>query len=206
MNSELVYRIFFFGIFIAFLAIRGIFGWKAKQSGLNIDFQNDDPETPAERKPNLIGIVIAVSILVLFVLYAIIPGDKNILIVFLPGWIHGLGIGLGIISLALQIWTHSTLQENWCKGKQNKKDEILITEGPYHWARHPLYFALILLISGLSFISSYISFLLLAIISLPFFHNAAKKEEAIMMQQCQAEYGKYMKSTGRILPRLHKEK
>jgi protein-S-isoprenylcysteine O-methyltransferase Ste14 len=201
MIETLGNKVIFFGLFAGFIAIRGIFGLIAQQSGLNSLFENDNSAKQKEQKSNSTSIIIILCVLALFVFYAALPENRNILIVPFPDWLHWLGMALGIISLAQQIWTHVTLQKNWSAAKKSGKNNVVITRGPYFWIRHPLYMALMLLLIGLSLVSGFSLFLLLASLSIPFFNNAARKEEAIMVQQFGDEYRDYMKCTGRFFPR-----
>jgi len=65
-----------------------------------------------------------------------------------------------------------------------------------------MYTTLMLCFIGLSLISAVWPFMLLAVLSMPFFYRVANKEEAMMAEQFGDEYGNYMKYTGRFLPRL----
>jgi protein-S-isoprenylcysteine O-methyltransferase Ste14 len=202
MIATLGNKVIFFGLLVGFITIRGIFGLIAQQSGLNSWFEDDTSTKQKEQKSNSVSIIIIIlCILALFVFYAVLPENRNILIVPLPGWLHWLGMALGIISLAQQIWTHVTLQKTWSAAKESGKNNVVITSGPYSWIRHPLYMALMLFFIGLSLVSGFSLFLLLASLSIPFFNNAAIKEEAIMVQQFGDEYREYMKRTGRFFPR-----
>jgi protein-S-isoprenylcysteine O-methyltransferase Ste14 len=201
MIATLGNKVIFFGLFVGFITIRGIFGLIAQQSGLNRWFENDTSAKQKEQKSNSVGIIVILCILALFVFYAVLPENRNILIVPLPDWLHWLGLVLGIISLVQQIWTHVTLQKNWSAAKESGKNNVVITGGPYSWIRHPLYMALMLFFIGLSLVSGFSLFLLLASLSIPFFNNAARKEEAIMVQHFGDEYSEYMKCTGRFFPR-----
>jgi len=193
----------FFGIFAGFIAIRGIFSLIAHHSGLSSSFENDHSTKQKEQKGNpIISIIVIICVLALFVFYGAFPENRNILIVPLPDWLHWLGLALGIISLAQQIWVHITLQKNWLAAKKSGKNNVIIASGPYFWIRHPLYMTLILLLIGLSLVSGFSMFLLLTLLSIPFFNNVARKEEEIMVQQFGDEYRKYMIYTGRFIPRL----
>jgi protein-S-isoprenylcysteine O-methyltransferase Ste14 len=193
-------KLIFFGLFVGFNAIRGIFGLIAQRSGLNASFENEPYTNQKEQKSNPVSIIIILFILASFVFYAVMPESRNILIVPLPGWLRWLGVALGIISLALQVWTHFTLQKVWSVAKESGKDKVVITSGPYAWIRHPLYLALMLFFIGLSFLSGFSLFLFLAALSIPFFNSTAKKEETVMLQQFGDEYRAYMIVTGRFFP------
>ena len=191
----------FFGLLAGFIAIRGIFGLMAHRSGLSSWFETDGSPLEEGQKGNATVIILILYLLACFVFYGFWPENRNILIVPLPDWTHWLGMALGIISLAQQIWVHITLQKNWSAAKESGSEDLLITSGPYSWVRHPLYMALILLLFGLSLVSGFSPFILLAMLSIPFFNNTARKEEAIMIQQFGDEYRKYMHRTGGFFPR-----
>ena len=172
----------------------------AQESGLSSSFENDTSPKQKEHNSNSISIIIILCILAMFVVYAVLPENQNILIIPLSDWLHWLGMALAITSLTLQIWTHVTLQKKWSAARESGKNNSVITSGPYSWIRHPLYLALMLFFIGLSLVSGFSLFLLLASLSLPIFYNAAKKEEAVLVQQFGDEYREYMKRTGRFFP------
>jgi protein-S-isoprenylcysteine O-methyltransferase Ste14 len=202
MITTLGDKVIFFSLFAGFIAIRGIFAWIAHQSGLSPAFEIDDTANQKEHKSSPISIIVILCVLAVFVFYAVCPENRNILILPLPDWLSWLGLLLGIISLALQVWVHVTLQKNWLAASKSGKKNIVIASGPYSQIRHPLYLALMLLLVGLSLISGFSLFLLLTLLSLPFFNNSAKKEETIMVQQFGDEYRSYMKNVGRFFPRI----
>jgi protein-S-isoprenylcysteine O-methyltransferase Ste14 len=202
MITTLGNKVIFFGLFAGFIVIRGIFALIAYQSGLSPAFEIDNSTKQKEQKSSPISIIVILCLLAAFVLYSVWPENRNILILPLPEWISWLGLLLGIISLALQAWVHVTLQKNWLAASKSGKVNIVIASGPYSRIRHPLYLALMLLLAGLALISGFSLFLLLTLLSLPFFNNSAKKEETIMVQQFGDEYRSYMKNAGRFFPRI----
>jgi protein-S-isoprenylcysteine O-methyltransferase Ste14 len=203
MIATLGNKVIFFGLFAGFIAIRGVFALIAHQSGLSPAFEIDDSANrQIKQNSSPISIIIILCVLAVFVFYAVWPENRNILILPLPDWLSWLGILLGIISLALQVWVHITLQKNWLTASKSGKKNIVIASGPYSRIRHPLYLALMLLLVGLSLVSGFSLFLLLTLLSLPFFNNSAEKEETIMVQQFGDEYRTYMKNAGRFFPRI----
>jgi protein-S-isoprenylcysteine O-methyltransferase Ste14 len=195
-------KVIFFGIFCAFILIRGIFAVIALRSGLSASFEVEDPVNQKEQKSSPISLIVILCVLALFVYYAVTPENRNILIVHLPDWLHWLGLALGITSLCLQIWVHITLQKNWLAARESGRNNVVIANGLYSWIRHPLYMALILMLLGLSLISGFSLFLLLTVLSIPGFNSMAGKEEAGMTRQFGDEYTSYIKRTGRFFPRL----
>jgi protein-S-isoprenylcysteine O-methyltransferase Ste14 len=195
-------KVIFFAILSAFILIRGIFALIAHRSGLSAAFEADDPVNEKEQKTSPISIIVILCILALFISYAVVPENRNVLIVYFSDWLHWLGLALGIISLTLQIWVHNTLQKNWLAARKSGRNNVVITNGLYSRIRHPLYMALILMLLGLSLISGFSLFLLLAILSIPVFNSTARKEETAMTRQFGDEYTSYMECTGRFFPRL----
>ncbi|MEJ2564214.1 MAG: isoprenylcysteine carboxylmethyltransferase family protein [Anaerolineales bacterium] len=199
---ETVFRIIFFTLFIALLAIRGYFGWKARQAGHCSWFAD---EQAAEREGWLSMIlrpIIFLGLLVLIVVYALDGAESSWLTVSLPNWVRWLGVGLGVVSIPLMVWVHDTLREFWSTTLQIQDEHKLVTEGPYHWVRHPMYTTLLMLFVGLSLISAVWPFLVLAVIMVPFFNRIAGKEETMMIEQFCDAYRSYMQRTGRFLPRF----
>lgn len=121
----------------------------------------------------------------------------------LPLWLRALGILLGVVSVFLLLWVHSTLGKNFSPKVRIRKDHTLCTDGLYRWIRHPMYTVLYMLVvvwcivSANWFIGLYWFFILTAVVS-----RRIEKEEAVMLEQFGDQYSSYMRCTGRFLPRL----
>jgi protein-S-isoprenylcysteine O-methyltransferase Ste14 len=195
-------KVIFFVLLAGFIVMRGIFAVIAHQSGLSSSFMNNGPADQKEQKIHPIAVIVLVCILSAFIFYAIWPEERNILIVPLPDWLHCSGMALGIVSLLLQISVHITLQRNWSAARRSGKSNVVITNGLYSCVRHPMYLALILLLTGLSLISGFSLFWPITLLSVPLFNNVARKEETSMVRQFGDQYVAYMKCTGGFFPRL----
>ncbi len=202
MTTGGVLKLAFFALLIALLAIRGFFGWKARESGHSSSFTDDEDVQQPGTRSGVLVVIILLSMVGLLVLYGASPAGAGWLSVHLPGWLEWSGVGLGVVALALQVWVHSTLQEHWSARPQSSGTHVLITDGPYRWVRHPMYAGLMLLFIGLSLISAFWPFLALGFLSIPMFHRAASKEEAVMIGRFGDAYHDYKKRTGRFLPRV----
>ena len=64
-----------------------------------------------------------------------------------------------------------------------------------------MYAVLMLCFIGLSLVSAAWPFLLLTVVTIPFFYRVSGKEETMMIEQFGDEYRAYMQRTGRFLPR-----
>jgi protein-S-isoprenylcysteine O-methyltransferase Ste14 len=196
------YKVIFFGLLLGFILMRGIFALIAQRSGLSATFEVDDPASQTKPKSSLTSLIAIVCVLAVFISYAVIPENRNILIFHLPDWTNWLGLALGITSLSVQIWVHITLQKNWSAARKSGRNNIVITTGLYFWIRHPLYMALMLLLLSLFLISGFSLFFLITLLSIPLFITSARKEEAAMVRLFGDEYRNYMENTGRFFPPL----
>ncbi len=199
---DAVYKIIFFALFAALLTIRGYFGWKAREAGHCSWFADEEAVEREGWLSLILRPITFLGMLVLVVLYALSNAESGWLFISLPSWLRWLGVGLGIVSIPLMVWVHDTLREFWSTTLQIQDRHELITEGPYHWVRHPMYTTLLMLFVGLSLISAVWPFLVLAIGMGPFFNRVAGKEEAMMIEQFGDEYRSYMQRTERFTPRL----
>lgn len=62
---------------------------------------------------------------------------------FGSSWSQWFGVGLGAAGLILVVWVHHTLRRHWSTNLLLKEEHTLVTGGPYRWARHPMYTALL---------------------------------------------------------------
>jgi len=103
----------------------------------------------------------------------------------------------------LHNWTHIELNTNWSPMLEIKKNQKLITTGPYKHIRHPMYAAFLLwaisqgffLANWLVLVGGTLGFLILYFVRV-------KDEEQMMLKQFGKEYEKHMNSTGRLLPKF----
>ncbi len=117
-----------------------------------------------------------------------------------PTWSRWVGVGLGIVSQPLFAWTHQTLGRNWAVALVTKEGHTLVTSGPYHWVRHPMYTAIILQYLAFLLVSANwvigIAGLGISILSVA----RVGEEEALMIEEFGDQYRAYMEHTGRFLP------
>ena len=121
--------------------------------------------------------------------------------VALPIWLRWCGVGLGVVTVLLLIWTLRTLDTNLTDTVVTRKNHTLVTTGPYRRVRHPFYLAFLMaMIADSLLIANW--FLALTgglAVSLIFIRTA--REEANLLKRFW-EYRQYMETTGRFFPRL----
>ncbi len=57
----------------------------------------------------------------------------------LPTGLRWTGVALGVISVGLIYWLFSSIGSGITPTVATRKEHVLVTHGPYHWVRHPLY-------------------------------------------------------------------
>jgi len=101
--------------------------------------------------------------------------------------------------LLLAIWARIYLGKNWGAPMSQKQDPELVTSGPYHYIRNPIYSGILLANIG-SVMSGSIIWLLFLIITAPYFIYSALVEEKRLMKQFPKAYAEYKRKTKRLVP------
>jgi protein-S-isoprenylcysteine O-methyltransferase Ste14 len=109
------------------------------------------------------------------------------------------GLMILLSGLLLAIWARLYLGRNWGVPMSQKQDPELITSGPYHYIRHPIYAGILLAMLG-SAIASSIFWLTILVISGVYFIYSAVIEEKIMTEQFPKDYPAYKRKTKMLIP------
>lgn len=121
---------------------------------------------------------------------------------YLPLELRVVGLILGVVSLPYVYWVGRTLANYYSYTVEVQEDHKLITTGPYHRIRHPLYAATILFLAALVLVSGNWLFLVILLAMIPGIYIRMSKEEQVLIEEFGDEYRAYMKRTGRLFPRL----
>jgi protein-S-isoprenylcysteine O-methyltransferase Ste14 len=121
----------------------------------------------------------------------------------LSTWLRWVGIVLAVAGLGLVTWVLRALGHNFSTTLSIKRDQTLVTHGPYRWVRHPMYSAFVLLWVAFSLASTswlvgltgLAAFALVMAVRTP-------REERMLTERFGDEYRAYMGRTGRFLPRV----
>ena len=107
-----------------------------------------------------------------------------------------------MICVGLIYWLFSSIGRGITPTVATRKDHILVTHGPYHWVRHPLYTVVTAFFVALALMTN--SWLVFALITATFILLALRlpNEEAHLIAKFGDEYRAYMQRTGKFLPRL----
>lgn len=103
---------------------------------------------------------------------------------------------------AFAYWAQESLAGNVTTTVITKDDHQLVTDGPYHYVRHPLYSAGVVYFSAMAVASgSWHLFLVTTLVLVvPLFRT--RNEEAKLLERLGQEYKAYLQRTGRFVPRL----
>lgn len=202
MNSETIFRIIFFILFVCMSFIRIYYHRKVRQAGES-SMSIEKEAIEREGKLNVILRPVMVFFMIgVLILYAINSKWLRWFVVPFPIWLRWIWVGLGIVSLSLLIWVQRTLGKYWSTNLQLREQHKLVTSGPYRWVRHPMYTALFTFFIASSLISANWLFILLAMVAIIGLYTRIGKEEIMMIEKFGDEYRDYMKRTGRFLPCL----
>jgi protein-S-isoprenylcysteine O-methyltransferase Ste14 len=83
-----------------------------------------------------------------------------------------------------------------------RKEQILVTSGPYHYVRHPIYTAGFTFMVTLAFATANWLVLLPMLAGTALLYSQVGREEAMLIGRFGDEYREYMKRTPRFIPRF----
>jgi protein-S-isoprenylcysteine O-methyltransferase Ste14 len=113
--------------------------------------------------------------------------------------LSGVGLALFVLGLALAVWARLYIGRNWGVPMSHKDEPELVTTGPYHRIRHPIYTGLILALLGTALATSLYGLIVVAVLG-GFFIYSAIREEAYLTEQFQDTYRAYKHSTKMLIP------
>jgi protein-S-isoprenylcysteine O-methyltransferase Ste14 len=114
-------------------------------------------------------------------------------------WLQGIGLALFFLGLALAIWARVYLGRNWGMPMSQKVDPELVTTGPYHSIRHPIYSGIVLAMIGTTIAVS-LYWLVAVILMGAYFLYSAIVEERSMARLFPESYPEYKRSTKMLIP------
>jgi len=114
-------------------------------------------------------------------------------------WRAGLGLVLFGLGLGFAIWARVHIGRNWGTPMSQKDDPELVTSGPYHLVRHPIYTGILLAGVGTAAALSWV-WLIPVVLAGFYFVYSATVEERNMATQFPETYPAYRRSTKMLVP------
>ncbi len=144
------------------------------------------------------------------ILYMLLPSWIMFLSIPLPDWFRLIMGVVAALSIPFTLWGYRTLGKNWVHALepskfQRRKGEALVTSGPYHYVRNPIYLGAFTFALSIAFVAANWLTLLPALAIIPPIYGQIGKEEAMLIDRFGVEYREYMKRTPRIIPKLRHE-
>jgi protein-S-isoprenylcysteine O-methyltransferase Ste14 len=207
LDSNLYFRLSFFALWALFGVVRGYYGRKTGThstiAGVMEKLKTAEEEMGTEFKA--ITAIITVVGGVGLILYLLSPPWWTWTLIPLGEWVQWLGIVVSIIPIFFLIWVHRHLDKQWSIALEIQEEHQLITTGPYRFVRHPMYLGIFIYTTGLMMISLDVLVILFFVFSIWVNYMRIPKEEQMLIQQFGDEYLEYMKRSGRLLPRFHRD-
>jgi protein-S-isoprenylcysteine O-methyltransferase Ste14 len=144
------------------------------------------------------------------ILYAILPSWIMFLSIPLPDWFRLIMVGVAALSIPFTLWGYRTLGKNWVHALDpskflQRKRETLVTSGPYHYVRNPIYLGAFTFSIAQALMAANLLLLLPALATTTLFYMQIGKEELMLIDRFGDEYRGYMKRTPRFIPRFRRE-
>jgi protein-S-isoprenylcysteine O-methyltransferase Ste14 len=111
----------------------------------------------------------------------------------------GIGLILFALGLGFAIWARIHIGRNWGTPMTQKDEPELVTSGPYHLVRHPIYSGILVAGIGTAVALSWWWLTAVVLAGLYFLYSATV-EERYMIEQFPDNYPVYKRSTKMLLP------
>ncbi len=143
------------------------------------------------------GIRVVAVILILLLLRTGV--FKNRTMVTTNPWLQGIGLAVFLLGLGLAVWARVYIGRNWGMPMTRKDEPELVTTGPYHTVRHPIYSGIILGMIGTTIAVS-LYWVVAVVVLGGYFIYSAVNEERYMAEQFPDTYPGYKQSTKMLIP------
>jgi protein-S-isoprenylcysteine O-methyltransferase Ste14 len=114
-------------------------------------------------------------------------------------WRAGVGLSLFALGLGFAIWARLHIGRNWGIPMTQKDEPELVTSGPYHLVRHPIYSGILVAGAGTAVALSWLWLIAVALAGIYFVYSATV-EERYLTEQFPDVYPVYKRSTKMLLP------
>lgn len=111
------------------------------------------------------------------------------------------GLGVAVFGLGIRTWAVRTLGKFFTLHVQAQSDQLVVTNGPYRYVRHPSYTGAILMLVGMPvMLAAYASAAVFGALFLAWIGVRVRQEEAVLEAALGEEYGAYKRGTPALIP------
>jgi protein-S-isoprenylcysteine O-methyltransferase Ste14 len=114
-------------------------------------------------------------------------------------WLAGAGLVLFAAGLGFAIWARMHIGRNWGSPMTQKDEPELVTSGPYHLVRHPIYSGILVAGVGTAMALSWLWLIAVALAGVYFVYSATV-EEHYLTGRFPVAYPAYKRSTKMLVP------
>ena len=114
-------------------------------------------------------------------------------------WLAAIGLVLFGLGLGFALWARVHIGRNWGGPMTRKDDPELVTSGPYHLVRHPIYSGILVATVGTASALGW-QWLIVAALAGIYFLYSALSEERYLAERFQDDYPPYKRSTKMLIP------
>jgi protein-S-isoprenylcysteine O-methyltransferase Ste14 len=114
-------------------------------------------------------------------------------------WRAGLGLILFVLGLWFAVWARRHIGRNWGTPMTQKDEPELVTSGPYHLVRHPIYSGILVAGVGTAVALSWVWLIVVALAGIYFVYSAIV-EERYLTEQFPDIYPAYKRTTKMLVP------
>lgn len=114
-------------------------------------------------------------------------------------WRSAFGLGLFALGLGFAIWARVHIGRNWGMPMTQKDEPELVTSGPYHLVRHPIYSGILVAGVGTAVGLTWLWLIAVGLAGIYFLYSATV-EERYLTEQFPDAYPAYKHSTKMLVP------
>ena len=114
-------------------------------------------------------------------------------------WRAGVGLALFACGLSFAVWARVHIGRNWGTPMTRKNEPELVTSGPYHLVRHPIYSGILAAGLGTAVALDWL-WLIFVLLAGAYFLYSAAVEERFLTEQFPDAYPIYRRSTKMLVP------
>jgi protein-S-isoprenylcysteine O-methyltransferase Ste14 len=114
-------------------------------------------------------------------------------------WRAGVGLILFAMGLGFAVWARVHIGRNWGTPMTQKDEPELVTGGPYHFVRHPIYSGVLIAGVGTAVALSWLWLIAVALAGVYFIYSATV-EERYLTERFPDAYPEYKRSTKMLVP------